>query len=86
MKKNINLYTHVLERMHELYKNIGDSKIFTILRTLQNYNLCFDNFKKFTKYDLSNFSNAIYDKPGWAYLDFKGNFSKIFFTIFYKIY
>ena len=76
----MNLYTHILVRIYDLFKNIKESKLLEQVDsqiTYYNYEKYFDNFKKFSKYDLFNFSNLVYEKPGWAYLDFKGNFSKI---------
>ena len=76
IKRNLTFYTHILSRIFDLYKNLVESEIGYLFENLKNYVRFFDNFKRFSKYDLGHFSDLTWDKPGWAYLDFKGNFSK----------
>jgi len=75
----LNLFTHILVRIFDFYYIIKESKISKIVENFPYYEKLFENFKQFSKYDLLNFSNLILEKPGWACLDFKGNFSKFFY-------
>lgn len=68
-------------RIYDLYRNIRESDISEVTERFPNFETYFENFKKFTKYDLYNFSNLVYEKPGWACLDFKGNFSNYFILV-----
>ena len=72
----MNLFTHILVRIFDFYNNVKESEISEITSAYNIFEKYFENFKKYSKYDLKNFSNLLSEKPGWAYLDFKGNFSK----------
>jgi hypothetical protein len=76
IKNNLDSYTLILVRFFDFYHNVKESEISEIANLFSSYEEYFDNFLKFSKYDLAKFSNLLSEKPGWAHLDFKGNFSK----------
>lgn len=44
------------------------------------FELCFYNLGQFSRIDLYQLLEALYEKVGYAFVDFKGNFSKILLT------
>ncbi len=81
IKNNLDTYTLILVRFFDFYHNVKDSEISEIASYFSSYETYFKNFFTFSKYDLANFSNLLSEKPGYAYLDFKGNFSIIIHNI-----
>ena len=70
----------ILLRFLELFENIAISEIGRIIddSTRNTFTKCLDNFSQFSKIELPKLKEAFYEKVGYAFLDFKGNFRKFF--------
>jgi hypothetical protein len=49
-----------------------------------NFTQIFNNFILYSRIDLFKLNEAIFEKVGYAFVDFKGNFSKIIFNSILK--
>jgi hypothetical protein len=68
-------------RFKELYENIKNSEVKYFIDDYDEiFTKCLDNFSTYSKIDLSKLREAFYEKVGYAFLDFRGNFSKNIFV------
>ena len=68
----------MLLRFLELFENIANSEVSTLIdeSTHHIFSKCLENFSAFSKIELPKLREAFYEKVGYAFLDFKGNFRK----------
>lgn len=80
--KNPKFYSELLCRILDLYCNIKESKLSDLLTQFEKFEVYFKNFQTFSgsKLNLNELRELMFNKPGLAYLDYKGNFSKIKIT------
>src|SRR5690606_25461779 len=84
IEKNVFDVLEILLRFMDLFDNILNSELHTLIsdQMKKTINECFANFCTFSKIDLGKLREAFYEKVGYAFVDFKGNFSKKNFNIF----
>jgi hypothetical protein len=60
--------------------NLKESELSGIIEEQRDkkFKQCFGKFEILYKLNLSEFREFFFNKRGYAFLDFKGNFSKIF--------
>lgn len=75
----------LLVRIYDILQNISDSTIENLptLKSKENFDLFFNNFKTFSKISLDDYRNAMYKKVGYSLVDFKGKFGKIWIILVY---
>lgn len=66
----------------DIFENVSASKASSLLSdSMRNtFRQCFINFNSYSKIDLYKLLEALYEKVGYAFLDFKGNFSNKLLT------
>jgi hypothetical protein len=75
---NLKIYSEVFSRILDFYLNLQHHKFQFEDIDLQLFDIYFKNFQRFSEpnTDLFEIRRLIFEKPGLAYLDYKGNFSK----------
>ena len=76
-KKN-SKFGAVILIFYQLFLNLKQSKLSDLLIVKNKLDLedVFENYMKFSKINLKNFLDLIYEKEGYSFLDFKGNICK----------
>ena len=85
MGKNNSKFGEVILTFYQLFLYLKQSKLSDslIVKNKLDLEVVFENYMKFSKINLKNFLDLIYEKEGYAFLDFKGNICKILsFKIF----
>ena len=79
--KNNSKFGEVMLKFYQLFLNLDESKLSNTLNIQNKLDLenLFNNYIKFSKINLKDFLNVIYEKEGYAFLDFKGNICKYFY-------
>lgn len=73
--KNNSKFGEVILKFYQLFLNLEGSKLSNLLNIENKSDLenLFNNYMEFSKINLKDFLNVIYEKEGYAFLDFKGN-------------
>jgi len=77
---NLKLYSDVFARILDLIILLKTHECFEEYYDLDEFDVYIDNFENFSepRTNLQQIRSLLFEKPGLAYLDYKGNFSKIF--------
>ena len=73
-------YAQFVLKFYELFKNLCDCGIseFISKEITESLDKFLNNYMRFSLINLYDFLEVVYEKEGYAFLDFKGNFSKTF--------
>ena len=78
-RNNIN-YAQFVLKFYELFRNLCDCEISELINKeiKENFDKFLNSYMRFSLINLKDFLEVSYEKEGYAFLDFKGNFSKNF--------
>jgi hypothetical protein len=79
------VYAEFLVLLVNFFENLKNSELKSIFSSEkeQKSDKYFRNFQLFTDINLYSFRSVIFEKVGFCFIDFKGNFSKFFYNLVY---
>lgn len=80
IEQNLFEFLEIIIRFDEMFENIAQTTLNELLdpEIAKTFNTCLQNLANFSNLPLTKIKKAFYEKVGYAFLDFKGNFCKLY--------